>query len=159
MQTTQNSNDTYFPYGIGMVRALEVDSSNVSNRKVCIVDTGYDLGHEDLQTDNVSGYGGSLTAGPWDQDGHGHGTHVAGTIAGIGNNNKGVIGVVPNGEMDLFIVRVFGNSGSWAWGSDIVAAVEECVNGGSDIVSMSLGRGGEYSESVDLSTGHDFDFK
>ena len=126
-----------------MVKALEVDNSNVSNRKLCIVDTGYDLGHEDLQTANISGYEGSFTAGPWDEDGHSHGTHVAGTIAAIGNNGKGVIGVVPNGDMNLFIVRVFGNSGGWAWGSSIVAAVEACVDGGSDIVSMSLGRGGK----------------
>jgi subtilisin family serine protease len=34
--------------------------------------------HEDFQGINVSGYNGNL---PWNQDGSGHGSHVAGTIA------------------------------------------------------------------------------
>merc|ERR1712038_64749 len=39
-------------------------------------------------------------------------------------------------------VKVFNNNGNWAWGSSLIAAVEECVDSGSNIVSMSLGGGG-----------------
>jgi len=127
------------PYGITMVRAAEVDTSKVSNRKVCIIDTGYDKGHPDLQTANVSGYSGPESAGPWDEDRNGHGTHVAGTIAALGGNNEGVVGVVPTGQMNLYIVRVFGNNGRFTWKSTLIAAVEKCVEAGSNIVSMSLG--------------------
>ena len=59
----------------------------VSNRKVCIIDSGYHIKHRDLPSQNVTGYDGPFTAGPWNEDGSGHGTHVAGTIAALGGNN------------------------------------------------------------------------
>ena len=104
------------PYGIESVKAEIVSDSAVSNRKVCIIDTGYDLGHPDLASDPsiVTGYEGPFTAGPWSTDGNGHGTHVAGTIAAIGNNGQGVVGVNRNGQLKLHIVRVFGNDCKWA---------------------------------------------
>jgi len=116
------------PYGITQVHALDVDDSQVSNRKVCVIDTGYDLGHPDLQTMNINGtdlhprpgYNGSTA---WSKDEVGHGTHVAGTIAAIGNNGIGVQGVVRNGQMNLHIVRIFGSKGLWAWKSRAIHAV------------------------------------
>lgn len=129
--------------------ALDVPDTDVSNRKVCVVDTGYDITHPDLTSDSnvVTGYEGDLSAGSWDYDGHGHGTHVAGTIAAIGGNGVGVVGVNRNGELKLHIVKVFNDNGSWAWGSDLIAAVEECVDSGSNVVNMSLG-GGSYSQTA-----------
>ena len=132
------------PYGITMVQANQVSDDMVSNRKVCIVDTGYDLGHEDLISSGVTGddgYGSNDT-GNWYNDGHGHGTHVAGTISALGGNNKGVVGVSDNGQLQLHIVKVFNDSGSWAYGSDLIAAVDQCVAAGSNIISMSLGGSG-----------------
>lgn len=129
------------PYGITRVQALRVSDSDVSNRKVCIIDSGYDITHPDLSSDpnTVTGYNGSFSAGAWDYDGHGHGTHVAGTIAAIGGNNRGVVGVNRNGELKLHIVKVFNNNGDYAWRSDLIAAVEICVDSGANIVNMSLG--------------------
>jgi serine protease len=131
------------PYGITMVQANQLSDSNTSNFKVCITDTGYDRTHEDLRSSNVTGddgYGSNDT-GNWYEDGHGHGTHVAGTISAISNNNKGVVGVNPNGVVGLHIVKVFNNSGSWAYGSDLVAAVDQCRAAGAKVISMSLGGG------------------
>uniref|UniRef100_A0A7S3QG82 subtilisin n=1 Tax=Chaetoceros debilis TaxID=122233 RepID=A0A7S3QG82_9STRA len=134
------------PYGIKNVKALLVSDADVSNRKVCIIDTGYDITHPDLTSDLtiVTGYGGGYSAGPtpWSYDGNGHGTHVAGTIAAIGGNGKGVVGVNRNGELKLHIVKVFGDNGKWAWGSNLLAAVEICVDVGANIINMSLGGGG-----------------
>ncbi len=44
------------PFGINMVRALDVSDEFVGNRKVCVIDTGYDFAHEDLpKNSNVGG--------------------------------------------------------------------------------------------------------
>ena len=65
------------PYGIAMVQADQVSYDGSNPRTVCIIDSGYDLGHEDLPSVNVDGYtNGELR---WDEDLLGHGTHVAGT--------------------------------------------------------------------------------
>eukprot|EP01083_Nonionella_stella_P031474 86198_1 len=97
----------FIPYGIKKVNAPKVDTSYVSNRKVCIIDNGYDIDHPDLPVTNVDGYTGSDSGGLWYQGGNSHGTHVAGTMVAIGDNNIGVVGVVPTGTMPLYIVRVF----------------------------------------------------
>ncbi len=64
------------PYGIGMVGALDIDYKADSGIKSCIIDTGYDLGHEDLPNDEtlLSG-GGTCPDDPcyWYEDPHGHG--------------------------------------------------------------------------------------
>lgn len=125
------------PFGISMVQADRVAVGGAMPR-VCIIDSGYRLTHVDLpKSPNVSGYNGTL---PWNEDGDGHGTHVAGTIAAIGGNGTGVVGVVPS-NANLYIVRVFGNDGKWAYESDLINAVQRCRDAGSKVISMSLGGG------------------
>ncbi|KPQ02341.1 MAG: serine protease [Idiomarinaceae bacterium HL-53] len=94
------------PYGIGMVQADQVTAQFASGRKVCIIDVGYDLGHPDFQTNFVNAEFDS-GSGNWYTDENGHGTHVAGTIAVV-SNGEGVVGVIPNGKLNLHIVKVFG---------------------------------------------------
>lgn len=118
------------PWGITAVQATQL-SDIVGNRTVCIIDSGYSANHEDLPS-GVTGYNGNL---PWDQDGFGHGTHVAGTIAAV-NNSVGVVGVA---RPSLYIVRVFGNDGAWAYSSSLVDAAYRCRDGGANVISMSLG--------------------
>ena len=84
------------PYGIDMVledrdwwRTIEGPSGS---SKICVVDTGYDVTHPDLPaldetTDGLNAY----SWGKWSIDGHGHGTHCAGTIGAIGDSD-GVVG-------------------------------------------------------------------
>ena len=132
------------PYGITMVQANQVSDVNSSNRKVCIMDTGYTLNHVDLPSSGVTGddKAGSNSTGTWYNDGNGHGTHVAGTIAAIGGNGQGVVGVNPSGTLGLHIVKVFKDDGNWGYGSDLVIALEQCIAAGANVISMSLGGGG-----------------
>ena len=128
------------PYGIKNVQADLLPSGDAltSNRKVCIIDSGYDLQHEDLNGNNVTGEYDSGT-GWWYTDENSHGTHVAGTIAAI-NNGTGVVGVNPNRNLKLHIVKVFGANG-WAYSSSLVTAANKCKAAGANIISMSLGGG------------------
>ncbi|WP_440056650.1 S8 family serine peptidase (plasmid) [Pseudoalteromonas sp. T1lg65] len=132
------------PYGIRMVQADQVSDASSSNRKVCIMDTGYTLGHPDLPSTGITGNDGygSHDTGVWSNDGNGHGTHVAGTIAAIGGNNQGVVGVNPSGQLGLHIVKVFNDQGNWAYGSDLIKAIEQCEQSGANVTSMSLGGSG-----------------
>lgn len=133
------------PYGVDMVQARDVWDMNRDGTvdsgaptgagiKVCIIDSGIYTGHEDFQGLNASGYNGNL---PWNVDGSGHGTHVSGTIAAM-NNALGVIGVTP-GTVQIYMVRVFGDDGAWAYSSTLADAANRCKDAGAKIISMSLG--------------------
>lgn len=127
------------PYGIDLVNAEQVSDAFVSSMKVCIVDSGYDINHEDLPgSPFVSGK--SFVRGSWDEDPNSHGTHVAGTIAAI-DNGVGVKGVVRNGQMKLHIARVFSRFGFGST-STIINGFKDCVSEGSNVINMSLGGGG-----------------
>mmetsp|Transcript_5909 Transcript_5909/g.8582 ORF Transcript_5909/g.8582 Transcript_5909/m.8582 type:complete len:1387 (+) Transcript_5909:150-4310(+) len=144
------------PYGITMVNASYVNSKPPVMQdpiKICVVDTGYDLGHPDLpngEEHNVTGWhkvnaDGSTPFNKWDIDGHGHGTHCAGTIGAIGTNDFGVTSVNPDPSKFQFIIgKGLSDSGSGS-NANVMEAVQECVNAGAKVVSMSLGGTGSSS--------------
>jgi serine protease len=88
----------------------------------------------------VTGTNNSGT-GQWNEDQCGHGTHVAGTIAAVGGNGTGVVGVVPTGTLPMHIVKVFGDSCAWTYSSDLITALTTCRDAGAKVVNMSLGGG------------------
>ncbi len=101
--------------------------------KVCVVDTGCDLKHPDLQSniiDSFNAYGGDV-----DDKVSGHGTHVAGIIAAI-DNNIGTIGVAP--EASLLIAKGLTDNGQGDW-TKISQAIQWGVKQGANIVNLSLG--------------------
>ena len=73
--------------------------------KVCVIDSGIDLGHPDLPgAERVTG--NSSVPGPWFEDVSGHGSHVTGTITAV-RNEIGVRGVVAQGNAQIHVYRVF----------------------------------------------------
>lgn len=140
------------PYGVDMVLQ---DRNKLKKKrakgkvKVCVADTGYDINHKDLPKSYVNGT--SRIEEKWDYDGNSHGTHVAGIIAGLGTNGKGIYGVIPHdykGNFELIIVKAFDKSGS-AYNSAVIEAVEDCVTQGANVISMSLGCSGCYTIAID----------
>lgn len=71
-----------------------------------------------------------------------HGTHVAGIV---GANSGGTItGVAP--DTQLMIMKIFGDSSSGASDDDILAALDDSVKLGADVINMSLGTTAGFSE-------------
>jgi subtilisin family serine protease len=146
----ENNGEQIIPYGVDMVQArmlwdsnddgvVDEDAPTGEGVTVCIIDTGYYSGHEDLADVNLLG-GISQVDEDFETDGYGHGTHVAGTISAF-NNSLGVVGVTP-GTVDFYIVKIFDNAGEWVankHASNLVAAAYECADNGAKIINMSLG--------------------
>lgn len=133
------------PYGIPMVQADQVSDVAAANRTVCIIDSGYYMNHEDLQSSGVTATTDSGTGDPF-TDLCGHGTHVAGTVAAL-TNTTGVLGVLPSGLVNLHIVKVFGDDCAWAYSSSLVNAANQCASAGANVISMSLGCSGRFCAS------------
>jgi len=125
------------PYGIPMVQANQVSDSAAGNQKLCIIDSGIDGLHPDFAGVPMTGEN-LTTSGTWDTDESAHGTHVAGTIAAVGGNGIGVVGVLPNAVLPLHIAKVFDASGSTS-SSTVAKAMLACRKAGANVISMSLG--------------------
>lgn len=117
--------------------------------KVAVIDTGLDMGHEDLSVNALQGKnfvgmgkkGTNATAPNQNTDNQTHGTHVAGIIA-ADDNGKGGIGIAPDAKVAGFCV--FPKSGS-ADTADTIRAIKAAVKDKYDIINMSLGGPG-YSK-------------
>ena len=104
---------------------------------VCVVDAGIDLYHEDL-ADNcaATGHYNFVNKNEYIIAGD-HGTHVAGTIAAVGNNGKGVVGVAggdkAKGQKGVTLIssQIFtdeesvGGSQAIKWGADHGAVISQ----------------------------------
>jgi subtilisin family serine protease len=129
------------PWGIEAVQAPEVWAEGYEGEgvTVCVIDTGLYRAHDDIDEAYVLGGLSQDPLSEWYEDGHGHGTHVAGTVSAA-DNDVGVIGVSP-GKVSLFAVKIFGQDGLWiskAHASDLIEAAFTCADNGADIISMSL---------------------
>ena len=131
------------PYGINMTQADKIAAKTDQNgdpiMSVCIIDSGLDDQHEDLQKRHVIGASFGKKIGEWNESNDPHGTHVAGTLAAIGSNRFGVVGVESAGNLRLLIARVFDDVGSEAKTSFIVEAAEWCAENGANVINLSLG--------------------
>lgn len=128
------------PWGITRVGG----AGDGTGKTAWIIDSGIDLDHPDLNVDTARGL--SFTGDNNPDDGNGHGTHVAGTIAAI-NNNTGVIGVAAGADVVPLKVLDSSGSGSFSW---TIEALDYVYANGSagDVVNMSLGPSSPYTDSA-----------
>ncbi len=121
--------------------------------RVAVLDTGVDLTHPDLVPNLDIGLGRNcITTGP-PQDGHGHGTHVAGIIAAAADGN-GVVGVAPSAR--IVPIKVLDDTGQGEW-SNLICAVDYLTGLMTDgdpsndvrVANMSLGDTGSVGSCTD----------
>lgn len=145
-------------YGIDRIGAPEAWNSNYTGQGivVAVCDTGVDRTHFDLDAniwtnsreiagngrdDDGNGYIDDVNG--WDfigntnntMDIHGHGTHVAGTIAAE-RNAFGATGIAYNAK--IMPVKVLSNSGSGTWAS-VANGIRYAADNGANVINISLG--------------------
>ena len=117
-------------------------SATGSGVRIGIVDSGTDLGHEDLagqivaHASCVGSAGDAARCADTGQDLNGHGTHVAGIAAAVDGNGKGIAGVAPSAK--LVVARVMSPAGAGTT-EDINAGIRWVVDHGARVVNLSVG--------------------
>ena len=138
------------PWGVDKIDADVVWGSYLllkgAGVNVGIIDTGIDIDHPDLAANVKGGVNCIDPAASFDDD-NGHGSHVAGTVAGV-DNTIGVIGVAPSAN--LYGIKVLNRAGRGTT-SDIIEGMQWAVSHGMDVVNMSLGTS-SYVEAYEIAT-------
>ena len=104
---------------------------------VAVIDSGIALNHPDISSNLVVGYDaltGNVGA-PYDDQGHG--SHVAGVIASLVNNNAGISGISRKNNVKVMPIKA-SDKGVFSLFA-LIDAVEHAKNNGADIINMSLG--------------------
>ncbi|MBP1156314.1 MULTISPECIES: S8 family peptidase [unclassified Paenibacillus] len=102
---------------------------------VAVVDTGVDIKHPDLSNQLVSGYN-VVNPESDPMDDVGHGTHVAGVVGALVNNNLGVAGMSwYNRIMPVKVLDQSGAGSTYAVAQGIIWATDH----GAKVINMSLG--------------------
>lgn len=113
-------------------RANGAATTSTRRAVVAVVDTGVDATHPDLRGNVLSGIdlvGGGVG------DPNGHGTHVAGIVAAVAGNRRGVAGLAPRAA--VLPVRVLDASGSGS--SDVVArGIVRAADRRPHVINLSL---------------------
>lgn len=141
---------------------------------IAIIDSGVDLGHEDLRAnswvnsgevagngrdddsngyvDDINGYNfaskkGDPSPEPWSDGGQIHGTHVAGLSAAVSNNSIGIAGVMGE-KAKIMALNVFGKVAG-ADTPNIDEAIRYAADMGADVINMSLGGTGRAETTAE----------
>ncbi|HII30385.1 TPA: S8 family serine peptidase, partial [Candidatus Woesearchaeota archaeon] len=119
---------------IGCYDAWKISRGDGSS--VAVIDSGVDYNHPALCSCFGSNKGVDIVDGGDPLDPNGHGTHVAGIIAGAYTDVSDSCGVAP--AATLYTLRVLGADG-YGLESDVMAGIEWALDNSVDIANLSLG--------------------
>lgn len=134
-QASKQTSSELIPWGVSRINADRVWPTSVgAGIKVAVIDTGIDISHLDLVS-NVKGGFNTINHKASINDDNGHGSHVAGVIAAVGDG-AGIIGVAPKAE--LYAVKALDRTGAGRV-SDIIEGIQWSVDNHMQIANMSFG--------------------
>jgi thermitase len=143
--------------GLGSVSAQGAWNSRIGCSKLAVLDTGIEYSHPDLKSnvwhnpheiknngkdDDENGYvddyyGVNLVKGKGSAaDDNGHGTHVSGIAAGLGNNHVGISGLCWTAK--VMAVKFMNSKGRGAT-SDAISGIDYAVRQGAKVINCSFG--------------------
>lgn len=165
-QVVPNDTDYDQLWGLSNPTGNDIDAvlawdqiTNCSSVIIAVLDSGVDYTHQDLATNMWDGSAAGYPNHGYDFVGESifnlnpdddpmplgfveeHGTHVAGTIAAVGNNNNGITGVC--WQAQIMSVRVIDSVGTGLT-SSIIQGIEFAVDNGAKVINMSLGFEGVF---------------
>jgi subtilisin family serine protease len=140
-------------WGLAAVHAERAwELGDAAGQVVAVVDTGVVTSHPDLAD--------ALTAGQDFVDGdadpndlNGHGTHVAGIVAGVAGNGIGIAGVAPGAR--VMPVRVLEADGSGS-SATVTRGILWAADNGATVINLSLGgpeRDSVLERAIDYARG------
>ncbi len=160
-------NDTYFdPYQWALEGRLNCLNawklSQGDGIVVAVIDTGVDYDHPDLASNVLCETGYDFGYDDDDpMDIYGHGSHVAGIIAAVGNNNSGIIGVAPGAKIMMLQAFNWNLGDGWGPGADSDALANSlffAANEGADVINNSWGWDGPFPHPRDQTLKEGVDF-
>ncbi len=131
-----NVDDSWYLKNLGMDKVWEKTKGDTSVI-ICVIDDGFDLTHKDypkriFKPYNVLDKSSNVNASAE----RNHGTHVAGTIFAVHDNNFGTAGIAPN---CTFMPVQIAQDGTTALSSSyIIEGVLYAIKNGADVINMSI---------------------
>jgi subtilisin family serine protease len=146
-------NDTYFNNQSQDFQVMKVlkaweHYNPIEEVTVAIVDSGIDLKHPELRSRLVEGKNFINEEEP-PVDRSGHGTHVAGLVGAVTNNQMGIASAAE--KVKLMPVKVF--EGKTTYMSTVIQGIRYAADNGADIINLSLG---SYSNMQALEDAIDY---
>lgn len=127
------------------------DTKGSNNIKVAVIDTGVNYNHEDFAGRNIIKGPDFSTCARYSNsripfciqekpqlddpmDSFGHGTHVAGIIGAVTNNELGIAGI--NWNISIMVIKALqGKNGEW---KDIFNGISYAIENDADVINMSF---------------------
>lgn len=144
---------------------IKANKSSLKKTIVAVIDTGFDYAHNDLSdnvwinTDEIPGNGKDDDGNGYVDDTYGydftkstsvtlkpsgseyeHGTHCAGVIGAVSNNQIGITGIASiTDKVQLMNLKVLTGSDGEGSSFNLIRAIKYAENNGADICNLSMG--------------------